>query len=305
MAFLSFKKGEGNHVAAHQGTNAPGPTKRESNSNNNAISDSTSDPREEDWPTDYSFIIEPDFSDPMSDNASEEYQSKAIARAIDNIGGSADETGSQAHTSKWLQDLPSNTTPFGVDDTGAWPNSNETREEEEEAIISCLNATGQFKAPSTASETTPHTAEVLQEMSYIGGMNYAKARLHEATAPRPSGKGKQIKSSPLLAQTSATGPHGDSRSSSLSSKAASARSSAYRVVPEAATARKALIDAQIGVKQAASQLSERKARCDREHQAIVEEIECKVNCARQPIDKSKGKRYKLRGWMLWVIEWQK
>ena len=42
---------------------------------------------------------------------------------------------------------------------------------------------------------------------------------------------------------------------------------------EAAKARKALLDAQIGVKQAASQLSERKARCDREHQAIVEEIE--------------------------------
>ena len=70
-----------------------------------------------------------------------------------------------------------------------------------------------------------------------------------------------------------TGPYGDSRSSSLSTKAASARSSAYKVVHQAAKARKALIDAQIGVKQAASQLSERKARCDREHQAIVEEIE--------------------------------
>ena len=45
------------------------------------------------------------------------------------------------------------------------------------------------------------------------------------------------------------------------------------MVHEEARARKALIDAQIGVKQAASQLSERKARCDREHQAIVEEIE--------------------------------
>ena len=100
--------------------------------NNNAISDSTSGPREEDWPADDSFIIEPDFSDPMSDNLSEEYPTKAIARATDDIGRSADETGSQAHTSRWLQDLPGNTKPFGVDDTGAWPNSNETREEEEE-----------------------------------------------------------------------------------------------------------------------------------------------------------------------------
>ena len=104
-------------------------------------------------------------------------------------------------------------------------------------------------------------------------MNYARARLQEATAPRPSQKSKQVRPPALLAQTGTTGPHGDSRSSSPSSKAASARSSAYRAVHEAAKARKALLNAQIAVKQAASQLSERKARCDIEHQAIVEEIE--------------------------------
>ena len=139
--------------------------------------------------------------------------------------------------------------------------------------MSCLNATGKFKAPSTTSEGTANTAEVLQQMSFVGGMNYAKTRLQEAAAPRPSGKGKQIRPPALLAQTGTTGPHGDSRSSSPSSKAAKARSSAYRAVHEAAKARKALLDAQIGVKQVTSQLSERKARCDREHQAIVEEIE--------------------------------
>ena len=91
--------------------------------------------------------------------------------------------------------------------------------------------------------------------------------------PGPSGKNRQIRPPALLAQTVTTGPHGDSRSSSPSSKAVSGRSSAYRAVHEAAKARKALLEAQAGVKQAASQLSERKARCDREHQAIVEEIE--------------------------------
>ena len=110
-------------------------------------------------------------------------------------------------------------------------------------------------------------------MVYIRGKNYARARMQEATASRPLGKGKQVRPPALLAQTSATGPNGDSRSSSPSSKAASARSSAYRAVHETAKSRKALLDAQIGVKQAASQLSERKARCDGEHQAIVEEIE--------------------------------
>ena len=252
-----------------EASKTPDPTGCEINLS--AISDLTSDPREEDWPTDDSFVMEPDFSDPMSDDASEKYQAKPVARTTDDIGGSADETGSQTHTSKWLLDLPSAVTPYGVDDTGAWPNSNKTNEDEVE--MSCLNSTGQFKAPSTASEGTAHTTEVFQQMSYIGGMDYARARLQEATAPRASGKGKQVRPPALLALTSTTGPHGNSRSSSPSSKAASARSSAYRAVHEAAKARKALLDAQIGVKQAASQLSERKARCDSEHQSIMEEIE--------------------------------
>ena len=215
--------------------------------------------------------MEPDFADPLSDNTSEKYQTKAVSRTTDDIGVSADETGSQAHTSKWLWELSNAVTPFGADHIGAWPNSNRTNEEEVE--MSCLITTGQFKAPSTASEGTAHTAEVLQQMSYIGGMNYARARLQEATAPRPPRKSKKKRPPAMLAQTGTTGPHGDSRSSSPSSKAASARSSAYRAVHEATKARKALLDAQIGVKQAASQLSERKGRCDREHQAIAEEIE--------------------------------
>ena len=170
--------------------------------------------------------MEPDFSDPMSDDASEEYQTKQVTRTADDIGGSADETGSQAHTSKWLQELTKvAVTPFGTDEAGTWLNSNRTNAEEK-AEMSCLNATGQFKAPSMASESTANTAEILQQMSYVGGMNYARARLQEATAPRPSGKSRQIRPPALLAQTGTTGPHGDSRSSSPSSKAVSGRSSA-------------------------------------------------------------------------------
>ena len=44
-------------------------------------SDYTSDPREEDWATDDSFKIARGFSDPMSDNLSEEYQTREAARA--------------------------------------------------------------------------------------------------------------------------------------------------------------------------------------------------------------------------------
>ena len=107
--------------------------------------------------------MEPDFSDPMSDNASDKYQTKAVARTVDDIGGSADETGSQAHTSKWLQELPNAAIPFGTDHTKAWPNFNRTNDEAME--MSCLNATGQFKAPRVTSEETAHTGDVLNQMS--------------------------------------------------------------------------------------------------------------------------------------------
>ena len=130
-----------------EASKTPDPTGYETNLS--AISDLTSDPREEDWPTDDSFVMELDCSDLMSDNASDKYQTKAVARTIDDIEGSADETGSQALTSKWLQELPCAGIPFGADDTGAWPNSNRTNNEEVE--MSCLNATGQFKAPRATS----------------------------------------------------------------------------------------------------------------------------------------------------------
>ena len=240
----------------------PEPTACEANVSFSAKSDLTSDPREEDWPTDDSFVMEPDFSDPMSDNTSEKYQTKAVTRTTDDIKPTLlNGYGNYPMRSHLLAQITSERGPTL------------TEPMRRKYMMSCSNTTGQFTAPSTASEGTAHTAEVFQQMSYIGGMNYARARLQKATAPRPPGKGKHIRPPALLAQTGTTGPHGDSRSSSPSSKAASARSSAYRAVHEAAKARKALLDAQIGVKQAASQLSERKGRCDREHQAIVEGIE--------------------------------
>ena len=108
-------------------------------------------------------------------------------------------------------------------------------------------------------------------------MNYAKTRLLEVTEFRASGKGGKVKPLTLLAQTAMTGPHGASRSSSPSSEAISRRSSAYTAVHEAAVARKALLQAQLEAERTVARLSEDKAECNREHQAIVEEIEAVQN----------------------------
>ena len=162
-------------------------------SNIDTSSNYTSDPREEDWPTDDSSNIAPDFSGPMSDNISEEYQSREVTRAAQMVEESSEEGESQTHTSKWLQELPRNMTPSDSDDSRPWPISNRTKTE-------ISNADGQRcpstrDAPKATSITSDTTANILQEMSNVGCMNYAKTRLLEMTEPRASGKGRKVKAS--------------------------------------------------------------------------------------------------------------
>ena len=49
------------------------------------------------------------------------------------------------------------------------------------------------------------TAPTLRQMSYVGGMNYARYRLEEATASMASAKGKLVRAPALLTQTISTG----------------------------------------------------------------------------------------------------
>ena len=63
-----------------------------------------------------------------------------------------------------------------------------------------------------ASDTT---ANILQEMTYVGGMNFARTRLLEVTDPKVYGKGRKARPPTLLAQTATTGTQGMSRSASL------------------------------------------------------------------------------------------
>ena len=68
--------------------------------------DYTSVPSAADLLTDDSFNIAPDFSDLMSDNLSEVYQTKEKTRATRMVEKSPEEEESQTHTSKWLQEQP-------------------------------------------------------------------------------------------------------------------------------------------------------------------------------------------------------
>ena len=160
-------------------------------SNIDTSSNYTSDPKEEDWPNDDSFNIVPDFSDQMSDNLSGEYQTKEVTRAIQMVEEFAEEGESQTLTSEWLQELPRNMTPSEVDDSSPWPNSNKiTNEVDDINEQGCSNVANAPKAMSLTSDTT---ANISQEMSYVGGMNHAKTRLLEATGTRASGKERKVR----------------------------------------------------------------------------------------------------------------
>ena len=240
-------------------------------SNADTSSNYTSDPREEVWPTDDSFNIAPDFSDPMSDNISEGYQSLEQTRATQMMQESSEEGESQTHTSKWLQELFRNSTHSDVDDSRPWSYSNKTMNEIDNADgQGCSNTKNAQKATNPASEITAIT---LQKKDYVGGMNYAKTGLLKAVEPRASAKGRKVRPPALLAQTAATGPDGTSRSASPSSEATSKRSSAYRAIYEAAIARKALLQAQLEAEKTAARLSADMEEGNCEHQAVAAEIE--------------------------------
>ena len=137
---------------------------------------------------------------------------------------------------------------------------NETDDTEEQG---CSNTTDAPKAASMKSDTT---AIVLQEMSYVGGI--------EVTEPKASGKGRKLRPPTLLAQTAAARSHGASRSASPSTQATSRRSSAYRAVHEAVVPAKPYYRPQkLEKERTVARLSEDKAERNREYQAIAKEIE--------------------------------
>ena len=77
-------------------------------------------------------------------------------------------------------------TPSDVDDPRPWPNSNNTinkvGDTNEQGCSNMANA------PKAVSMTSDTTANMLQDMSYVGGMNYTKTPIPEATRTRASGK---------------------------------------------------------------------------------------------------------------------
>ena len=136
------------------------------------------------------------------------------------------------------------------------------------------NTINTMKVTGMVSDTTTNK---WQEMTSLGGMNYARTRLLDATGCKTSAKERKVRPPTLQAQFATTGPLVTSRFTSPTSKATSGRTSAYKAVHEAALVSKALLEAQLEAERTVARLSEDKAECEREHKAIAKTIETVQN----------------------------
>ena len=114
------------------------------------------------------------------------------------------------------------------------------------------------------SPASKDTDAILEGMTYVGGMNYAKYRL-EACRAKTSGKQK-TRPLTLCVQYELTrdGP---------ASTASSRRSSAYRAVEEAAAARTAMLQAEAEAQRALARLADTSAECIEQHMVMTAELE--------------------------------
>ena len=138
----------------------------------------------------------------MSDKVSKDYPTREITRATTATGKPMMIRTINLTPPNDYKGYPTKKTSSEADASRPWSNYNRTKDEER---VGCSSATGLSKAVSIISDDS---AQVLQEMSYVGGMNYARTRLQEAVAFRASGKWKESLQIQLnLKQYSLTEPY--------------------------------------------------------------------------------------------------
>ena len=110
------------------------------------------------------------------------------------------------------------------------------------------------------SSASKDTDAILEGMTYVGGMNYAKDRL-EACRAKTSGKQK-MRPPALYRQDELTRENASSFRDGTVSTTSSRRSSAYRAVEEAAAARTAMLQAEAVAQRALARLADTRAECN-------------------------------------------
>ena len=124
-----------------------------------------------------------------------------------------------------------------------------------------LTRDGCSRAPrDNDSPASNDTAAVLENMTYVGGMNYAKYLL-EASRAKSAGKQK-TRPPTLCVQEELARDSASSYRDGTTSSTSSRRSAAYRAVEEAAAARTAMPKAEAEAQRALARLADTRVECN-------------------------------------------
>ena len=206
-----------------------------------------------DWPPTKSLSTGSSFSEAMSDCVTNDQQRREEQNAMALNSPLSEEL---FRTGQWIQDNRGELT--SPQTTGLWPNSNQTAAEVTPVRIGCSESPKDNDSPASKDTDT-----ILEGMTYINGMNYAKYRLK---ACRAKTSGKQKTRPPTLCVQDELACDG------ATSTTSSRRSSAYRAVEEAAAARTAMLQAETEAQRALARLADTRAECNEQHKVMTAEI---------------------------------
>ena len=127
---------------------------------------------------------------------------------------------------------------------------------------------GCSRAPDDAS--SKDTDAILESMTYVGGMNYAKHRLKASRT-------KKARPAMSCMQDELGGRNAPSMRDGATSVASLRRSSIYRAVEEAAEARTAKLPAELEAQRALARLADSGAECNEQHKVVTVELEAMQN----------------------------
>ena len=168
-------------------------------------------------------------------------------------------------TGQWIQDTSSGLT--SPQTGGFWPNSNKTAFEAPPLREGCSRAVDEGSSPGSTA-----TDAILESMTYVGGINYAKYRL-EASRPKAFGKQEKVRPPTLCMQDELDRDNAQSIRDGTTSIASSRRSSAYRAAEEATAARTAMLQAEAETQRALARLVDNRAECNEQHKVMAAELE--------------------------------
>ena len=226
---------------------------QETSSTQGKCSDTISRASLKGWPSAESLLTGSSLSEAMSDSVTVDQQRWEEQNAMALNSPVSEEP---IRTGQWIQDNRGEV--VSPQTTGFWPNSNQTAVDVTPVRAGCSEPPKDNDSPASKD-----TVAILEGMTFVGGMNYAKYRL-EACRAKASGKQK-MRPPALCVQDELTRENASSYRDGTVSTTSSRRSLAYRAVEEVAAPRTAMLQAEAEAQRALARLADTGAECIEQH----------------------------------------